>query len=299
MSQNKPEKKQKSRLWQFPWGYKESFLVAFFLLLTGFLIELIVGGGIRMPGWPVNIAIIIIFIIYFILIHYLVKHPIVRWLSSTQAAIAAVTSFTLMVLLLGFIPQGATEEPGLIDSLGLTHVTSSWPYLMSALYLLVVLGFTIVRRFKSFTIKNIAFNLNHIGLWIVVVAASLGSSDMWILKAQLEKEHPSVTAYDGSGKAFNMGFGMMLLDFTIEEYPAQVGIMRNDDYTLMIKKGGKLATIEEGTTEKIENFILSFEKYIPFARKYEDHYDTTSLTGGARAAYIKVQDAQGNDLAEG
>ena len=261
MSQNKPEKKKKSKLWQFPWGYRESFLIAFFLLLTGFLIELLLGGGVSMPAWPVNIAIILIFIIYFVLIHRMIKHPIVKWLSSTQAAIAAITTFTVMVLLLGFIPQGAmVQEPRLIDSLGLTNVTSSWPYLMSALYLLIVLGFTIVRRFSSFSIKNIAFLLNHIGLWIVVVAASLGSADMWKLSMQLEVNHPVMTAFDSHRNTYNMSFGMMLLDFDIEEYPPEVGLMRNADYTLKLEKGGKLATVEEGTTEKLDKYYLSFER---------------------------------------
>ncbi len=301
MSQDKTVKKQKSKLWQFPWGYRESFLIAFFLLLTGFLIELLLGGGVSMPAWPINIAIIIIFIIYFVLIHYLVKHPIVRWLSSTQAAIASVTTFTLMVLLLGFIPQGTSpmQEEGLVDSLGLTHVTSSWPYLMAAIYLLIVLGFTIVRRFTKFSVKNIAFLLNHIGLWLVIVAASLGSSDMWILTMQLEADHPVTTAYDSRGNAYNMGFGMMLQDFNIEEYPAEVGLMRNADRTLKMEKAGKLATVEEGTTEKLENYTIRFEKYIAFAAKYDDNYDTTSAVGSARATYVSVMDENDGIVAEG
>ncbi len=300
MSNNKPKQKQKTKLWQYPWEYRESFLVAFFMLLTGFLIELLVGGGIRMPGWPVNIAIIIIFVIYFFLVHSLIKHPIVRWLSSTQAAIASITAFTLMVLLLGFIPQGGNmQDPRLIDSLGLTHVISSWPYLMSALYLLIVLGFTIVRRFKTLTVKNFAFLLNHIGLWIVVVTASLGSADMWRLSMQLEKTHPVTTAYDSQGQAYNMGFGMLLLDFTIEEYAPQVGLMKNKDYTLQLEKGGKLATVEEGATGKLENYNLKFERYIDNARKYGDNYDTTAYPGGSHAVYIIAKDELNGHTVEG
>lgn len=300
MSKDIREPKQKTKLWKFPWGYRESFLVAFFLLLSGFLIELLIGGGTRMPAWPVNIAIIIIFIIYFILIHYLVKHPIVKWLSGTPAAIAAISTFTLMVLLLGFIPQTPSPtDPSLLDSLGLTNVTSSWPYLMSALYLLVVLGFTIVRRFKSFSIKNIAFLLNHIGLWIVVVTASLGSSDMWRLSMSLETRHPAYTAFDNKGQGYNMGFGMILLDFNIEEYPPEVGLMHNKDHTLKLEKGGKLATVEEGSTDILDNFTLTFEKYIPSARKYSDNYDTTSIPGGARAVYIIAKDESNGHTAEG
>ena len=240
-------------------------------------------------------------IIYFILIHLLVKHPIVKWLSSTQAAITSIASFTFMVLCLGFIPQGGhPQDPSLIDSLGLSHVTSSWPYLMSALYLLIVLGFTIVRRFNNFTIRNISFLLNHIGLWIVVVAASLGSADMWKLSMQLETNHPVMTAYDSKGNAYNMGFGMMLTDFQIDEYPPEIGLMRNNDHTLMLEKGGKLMVVEEGANQVLEGFTLDIEKYLPYAKKYEQNvYDTSSLQGSARAAYVKVKDENAKLVAEG
>lgn len=291
--------KSKTKLWEFPWGYRESFLVAVFMLMTGFVIELFSGGGVSMPAWPVNIAIIIVFIIYFLLVYYFIKHPIVKWLSSVPAAIASISVFTLMVLFMGFIPQGTSHEKDLLGMLGLRQITSSWPYLFSAFLLLIVLGFTIVRRFNSYSLKNIAFLLNHTGLWIVVVAASLGSSDMWRLSMQLETRHPVTTAYDARGQAYNMGFGMQLLDFNIEEYAPQVGLMRNADYTLQLEKGGKLATVIEGETGILQNYELTFQRYIDNARKYGEVYDTSSMPGGSHAVYIIAKDINSGKTTEG
>ena len=300
MSKDIRDKTKKSKLWQFPWRYRESFLIAIFMLLSGFLMQLIIGTGVRMPGWPLNIAIIVIFILYFILIHYLVKHPVIKWLSSTYAVIASVSAFTLMVMFLGFIPQVLNpDDIRLIDHLGLTQVTSSWAYLMSALYLLLVLGFTIMRRLNTFTLKNIAFLLNHIGLWLVVVSGSLGSADMWKLSMQLETKHPVIKAYDTRGNGYDMGFGIVLLDFQIDEYPAQLGVMNNEERKLIMQKGGKLATIEEGTTTSLENYTLTFERYIPYAGKYEDVYDTSSLAGAARAVYATAKDENTGQVFQG
>lgn len=294
------QSKKSRKLWQYPWGYSESFLLAIFLTMAGFLVQLILGSGVNMPPWPANIAIILIFIIYFILIHYLVKHPLVKWLSSTQAAIASISVFTVIVLLLGFIPQTPDPlNPSLADSLGLTRITSSWAYLMSALLLLVVLGFTIMRRMNSFSLKNISFLLNHLGLWIVIVAASLGSADMWKLSMQLEEKHPAITAYDGMGNTYNMGFGMMLLDFDIEEYPPELGLMDNHEYTLILEKGGKLATAIEGNTEQLDQYSLHFERVLQHARSYGEEYDTSSRPGSARAVYVKVTDANSDTIAAG
>lgn len=288
------------KLWQFPWKYKESFLIALFALILGFLLQLITGGGVNMPQWPMNIAIILIFILYFVLIHFLVKHPIVKWLSSIPAAIAAVSTYTLMVLFMGFIPQFPNwDDPSLFDILGFTSVTSSWAYLMVALYLLIVLGFTIMRRLNKFSIKNIAFLLNHIGLWIVVVAASLGATDMWRLSMQVDPSGKQNIAVDSKRLAWKMDFAMQLIDFHIEEHPPEVGLMRTKDYTLKLEKGGRLATVTEGETDILEGYTLSFEKYIPYARKYEETWDTSSYPGAARAVYIKVTDDQGSEVAEG
>lgn len=293
-------KKNDRKLWEYPWGYRESFLIAFILLFSGFLLELLTGSGVSMPSWPVNIAIIIVFIIYFILVQSFVRHPVITWLSSVPAAIASISIFTLMVLFLGFVPQGdALENPGILQKFGLTHVTASWPYLLAALYLLVVLGFTIVRRMNNFSIKNIAFLLNHTGLWIVVVSASLGSADMWRLSMQLESRHPVFTAYDSEGQAFDIGIGMQLLDFNIDEYPAEVGIIRNKDYSLKLEKGGQLPIVEEGTEVQVDDYILFFERYIGNARKYNGFYDTTGVPGGARAVHIHVKDLQGDSITAG
>ena len=80
-----------------------------------------------------------------------------------------------MVLLLGFIPQGKEELPGIVHLLGLSHVKQSWVFMLSGLYFLVCLGFVTLRRSRPLTRKNLGFLMNHGGLWIAVAAGSLGA----------------------------------------------------------------------------------------------------------------------------
>jgi hypothetical protein len=293
-------KKKKKALWKHPWGYRESFLMGFFLLLAGFMVEIIGSGSVRMPAWPMNLFIIIIIVAYFFLVHYFFRNPFVKWLSSVPAAIASISFFTLMVMLMGFIQQGsAYASDTWYGQLGLTRITSGWPYLFTAVYLLVVLGFTIVRRIRVFTLNNIAFLLNHAGLWVIVVAASLGSADMWRLSMQLNKRHPETTAYDGNRQAYDVGIGMLLLDFSIEEYPPEIGLMRNEDFTLRLEKGGRLAIVEEGGHDALENFALHFTDYIGNARYYDGAYDSSDMDGGARAVYVYATDMFSGDTLSG
>ena len=92
--------------WKFPWKFRESFIFSFWLLLVGFLLESITEGkGIVLPSWPFNFIIIISFITLIVFTYYLIKHPAIRWLSSIPAAISAISVFTFLILLMGFIPQ--------------------------------------------------------------------------------------------------------------------------------------------------------------------------------------------------
>ena len=287
--------------WQHPWGYFESFSISGMLILSGFLIQYLIGAGAVMPSWPLNLLVIIVFIAYYILIHYLIKHPVLTWLSSIPAAIASVSAFTVMVMLLGFIPQGVDESNlHFIDRIGLTSVTNSWAYLMSALYLLIVLGFTVMKRMNVLSLKNAAFILNHAGLWLVVVSASLGSADLWRLTMRLEAGQPVTRAIDSRGDAYELGFGIMLKDFSIEEYPPELVLINRGDYSPDIAKGGKLAVVEEGSGAQLENYSLTFERYLPYARMTGNNaYDTTSRNGATRAVFISATDMNTGDIFEG
>ncbi len=284
---------------QHPWGYPESFTIAFSTLILGFIIQAFTGTGVSLPGWPVNIIIAAIFILYIFLIHRFVKHPVVKWFSSPQAAIAAISVFTILVLLMGFIPQRQAEAPEFLRLSGLNFITRSWAYLMTALLLLIILGFTIIRRFLPITVKNMAFFLNHAGLWIVIVAASLGSADLWRLSLPVEEGGVSFTAYDVNNKAYRLPFAVKLIDFEIEEYSPRLGLMRNSDGTLKMKKGDKLFEVEKGKEGMLDQFKLFVVNYYENSRKDSLRYDTSSMVGAAPAALVVAIDTREKDTVLG
>ncbi|MBE9480419.1 MAG: cytochrome c biogenesis protein ResB [Bacteroidetes bacterium] len=291
---------QKRRFWQFPWGYKESFLISFGILISGFIIEYISDGkGISLPGWPINLIFILFFIVYFVFVYKYVKHPIVKWFSSTQAAISSISVLTFLILLMGFIPQENQNVMPFIRKIGLSHVTGSMPYFLCSFYLLVILGFTIVRRFLPFTIKNFAFFLNHAGLWIVVVAASLGSADLWRLNMQLVENKTNFVAYDTQRNPFKMPFALKLLNFSIEEYPPNIALMDNKSGSLKIKKGDKLIDVIKDTITRIENWEIVIDKYIESAIKDSAGYNTSSHVGAVPAVYLIAKNIQTKKIKDG
>ncbi|MBN2520625.1 MAG: hypothetical protein JXB17_08990, partial [Bacteroidales bacterium] len=174
----------KKPLWEQPWSYRESFLIAFEILLIGFIIEIISKGkGLSPISWPINLIGGLLFLSLILITHiFFRKRCFIKFLSGVPAAISSITIFCFLTLLLGFIPQNAEQTTRFIDIMGLTHLQHSYPFLFSALYLLFILGLTTLRRLSSINLKNTAFFLNHAGLWITLFAFALGSGDLLQLK---------------------------------------------------------------------------------------------------------------------
>ena len=75
---------------------------------------------------------------------------------------------------MGLTKQNNPDASAFMKMSGLDHVRSSYIFLLSGFYLLTTLGLVILRRITPIRYRNIGFTLNHLGLWIIVMAGSLG-----------------------------------------------------------------------------------------------------------------------------
>lgn len=272
------------------WNFRESFIISIGILLLGFVIELLLHGkSILIPSWPYNFLIIVIFITVLILCHRYVKHPIIRWFSSIPAAIASISTFTLLVLLMGFIKQDVPSSSALINNLGLTHIARCWAYLLQTLFFLTILGFTIIKRIPFITLKNLAVVLSHVGLWILIVAASLGTSDLQEYQMPVEEHQTSNIAYDDNNNPHTMPFSIELLDFRIDEYPPQLVLLDKNNQVIRDKNGAHEFPIKEGANYKIQDWQITVTKYIESSRPEGEGYSPTSEKGGTPSAFIEVR----------
>lgn len=270
---------------QFPWNYKEGITIAAGLLALGFIIEFSTGSkGLTIPSWPTNLFILLLFAGYVVAFQIFVKHPIKKWLSSTPAAITAISVFAFLTLLMGFIPQSEKSSTGFLSQAGLTHINRSWPFMLCSFNLLLVLSFTIIRRLRPFSIKNVAFTMNHLGLWIVIVAASLGSSDSVKLSMMLTGKASNV-AYNADGQAFETNIRLKLLKFSIDEYPPQLGLVDARTNKLVSDKKD-LPEVKKGHKAIMGNWTVSILDYIENAQKDSSGFLPSATYGSAPAALI-------------
>ncbi len=279
---------QKRKFGQFPWKYRESFTIALSLVVIGIIIELFKGGqGIAMPVWPVNLLMLLLFVAYIIIFHFLVDHPVKKWLSGVPAAVSSITAFTLLTLVMGFVRQGENNSTGLLSKTGIHHIVSSWPYLLCSLYLLFVLSFTIIRRALPLTLKNIAFVLNHLGLWILVVSASLGSADAIKLGMTLTGDQATFAAFDHKGNAYNPGFALQLLRFNIDEYPPELGIIDTRTGSLLNPKQHLMKSAKSAKAD-FGQWTLEVSEFFAGAQKDSAGFYASNAYGNAPAAFVSA-----------
>ncbi len=277
------------------WGYSESFTFSFGLIIAGFLIEYFTTGKTIIPEWPVNLFVIIGYIVFTVVLYFFVKGNTVKWLVSIPSAIASVSAMTLIVLFMGFIPQ--EDVAGQFSTeIGLTHITRSWPYLLVALYLLTVLTFSIYKRLtKPVTLKKVAYLLNHGGLWIVIVSASLGTADLKRLNMYLEEGGTQQVAVDASKNQYRVPFEITLHDFVMDEYPPKIAIYSNITGELLkTKKDLNPVSIKDDLKTNIGKWEIEVLEYYPDAIPAEKGFKASEQRGATPAALISATNAEKN-----
>lgn len=293
--------RKKKKLWDHPWAYKESFVIAGLLLLLGFIIELFsLDYGVKAPSWPVNFYILLAYINVIVLAHYLYReNRIVRWLGQVPAAVSSITVFTVLILLMGFTKQEDTGAGDLVQRLGLSHVTKSWPYLIVSLYFLTTLGFVTLRKTIPFKWKNAGFLLNHLGLFILIVAASLGTGDLMRLQMHLDEGKTTDIAQDHQKNTYKMPFAIHLEDFFIEEYPPKAGIVNMYEGGIAGKEHESYFEVNEGFEGGIDQVKFKITKYLPDAAPFEERYVEYIGDGSAPAAFVVITNSKGDSIGSG
>jgi hypothetical protein len=166
--------------------------------------------------------------------------------------------------------------------------------------MLAILGFTVVRRFLPFNIKNLAFTMNHAGLWLVIAAASMGSGDMYRLTLEARYGQMNNSAFDKKNRVYQVPFTIKLNNFDIEFYNPNLAIYDNKAEKLILDKAEKLETAEQGAIYNWHDWQFKIEKYLPWALK-----DTTSfkaadtIMGSGPAGYIKGVNKKTGEKVEG
>ncbi|MFV0564802.1 MAG: cytochrome c biogenesis protein ResB [Flavobacteriaceae bacterium] len=276
-------------LWEAPWGYVESFIISLGLVFAGLALEV---STPNLSGatlvFPYNLYILLGYCaVLFIVYKWLGHLQFVRWLSKVPAAITSISAITLLVLIMGIVPQTESEN-GLVNGLGLNHITTNWVFILIMLVLLSNLGLVAIKRIAQFKIKNTGFILNHLGLFIALTAGMLGSGDLQRLTITTTENQPSWIAEDAQGNKLELPFAFFLNDFTIEEYAPKLALVHNNTGDIYNNKGENLFLIENDKTYNLGDYQVKINSLLETAGRIGEKYVFVNEMGSPPAAHITV-----------
>ncbi|MFO8054508.1 MAG: cytochrome c biogenesis protein ResB [Bacteroidales bacterium] len=269
------------------------------ILIAGFMLEYFSNSSsLAMPSFPLNLIIVVLFTGYLIFTYFIFKNTaVITVLTGIPMTIAAISAYTFLSLIMGFIAQ----EPHPIETinkLGLTHIKASYPFMLSSILLLMILGYTIIKRMtQKMTIRNLAFFLNHAGLFIIILAGSAGTGDMLRISVPVEEGDISSIGVDEHNQKYKLPFQMKLNDFQIEEYPPEMILYNRKSGEAISPEDGKLPRIHANKTGKLRHLEFHVEQYYEKAVFKDSLFIESDTFGSVHAAKVKV--FHNNDTVEG
>ena len=271
-------------MWKQPWGYAEGWVICAGLLITGFGLQLITGPvQAGLFQYPVNVAGGLIFLLV-LCIGFVVgrKITVVQWFSGLTASITSLSALLSVVLVMGFVGPG------------IERITMSWPFILLFLYFLFVLGFVTLKRIVSFRWRDVPFMLNHVGLFITLLAAILGNGDLRRLRMTVPLENPEWRASDKKNEMIELPLAIELRSFTIDEYPPKLMLIDNTTGKVLPEKQPENILVEEiPLAGNLQGWKVEVTRSLPMAACVMGQ-DTINFVefhseGATTALYVKAR----------
>lgn len=299
--------KKKRAIWQFPWQYKESIAIVLGIIIVGFLLQLTIGNfNFYLFHAPVNILVGVALVLIVAGLSFIKKNSFVKWLSSVPLSVTLLGSLFVLTVIMGLTPQFAKvnihlhihwgEASGsdifnyIITRLGLKQMTSSWAFVFVYSFTLLSLGLVIARRLHRFKWKDYGFYLNHIGLWLFLFAAGIGSADMLRYVMYVEEGETEWRVYDNNENVLELNIAIQLHDFIMEEYPPKLAVINK--YTGDAQPEGRphYHQIEPNRkSDQLAGWELQIDEYIHEAvRKTDTTFQAIPMSGSMPAAKVRM-----------
>ena len=281
---------QQKNFWSTPWSYKQGFLIAFTLPVIGLLLEFVLRGApINIPSFPYNAILLALFLLLIVALSWFKrKSAFVKFVSSIPASVSSIVVFTLIVLLMGIIPQ-TTSTQNWITVLGLNHILHNVMFMFSFIYLVTILSFTTFKKIIPFKWKNISFILNHAGLLIVLTGGVLGTADMYRLKMVCEYNTPVWFGTDREGNQFELPLALELQRFDIEYYEPEIVLLDNKTEEILKIKPNPDAFVERDKTIQLnENYAITVDTFYLHTFESNQKFYPVESIGSTQAAKITV-----------
>ena len=245
---------------------KEGFVFGAGLILVGLALQFSV-GPIHWSdfAFPINLIFLIVFLLILVLAYWLRRRVrLFSFLLTAEAAVPTLIYAAALTVVMGLTRQVSAHERA-IDPIGLTQMLSFWPFVLVYLLLATIVGLITLRQILHFRLRELPSLLSHVGLFLVIVTATLGSADMERVKLTATTDMPEWRATHEQGFV-ELPLAIQLEKFTIDEYPPKLLIINSQTGKSVPAKNPEIALIDKHFREgSILKWRIRVLKNLPLA----------------------------------
>lgn len=256
---------------------KEGFLIGGGILLAGLLLQLVAGPvNWSFFAWPVNI-IVLVLILSLIGLMYVLRGNIhaFEWMMHYGAAVPSLVYPLSLTIVMGLTVQ--VEKGGIP---GISRMLEFWPFVLSWTWMMLIAGLTSLNRIIHFKVREIPFILNHLGVFIAIVTATLGNGDKKEVNMIVSEGETEWHATDAEGGIFDPGIAIELHDFIMDVYQDGSPKRFASDITVYTRDGKNIrGTVDVNKPLKVGGWKI-----------YQYGYDVASGTGSTYSEFLMVKD---------
>lgn len=275
-------------MWQLPWGFRESIATAVGVIIIGVSLQLAVGSfNFYLLSQPVNLVVAIVIIILSTVCGLASrKSQLAKWIAGVPLSTSLICALLGLSAIMGLVLQQSEST----TTIGLDSMTSNWAFVLIYTMVLIALGSVIVRRATHFKIKDYAFYLNHLGLWILLASSGLGYSDMERYIMHIQEGETEWRVYDANNTIKELPIAIKLLDFDMEVYPPKLAIIDRATGAVQPEESPQFLQLDnEVISEVINGWHIEVKEYIHNAvRNSDSTYRAMPMAGATPAANITV-----------
>ena len=281
------------------WKMKEGFVTGAGLILVGLALQYSVGPlDWSAFAFPINAICLVLYLAFLALI-YALRHRVrlFSFFFTTEAAVPTLVYAALLTVALGLTRQVAPHERA-IDPIGLTRMLSFWPFVLIYGRLTGIVGLIAIRQILHFRLRELPSLLSHLGVFIAIVAATLGSADMERVKLTASMDMPEWRATHEQG-FLELPLAIQLEKFTIDEYPPKLLIINSKTGKSIPAKNPEIVLVDKHFREgKLLKWRIRVRQNLPLAAPVVTSdtvkYVGWGSSGAVTALLVEAQPMEGD-----
>nr|WP_311448090.1 cytochrome c biogenesis protein ResB [uncultured Porphyromonas sp.] len=278
---------------------KEGFVTGAGLILVGLALQYSVGPiDWSAFAFPINAICLVLYLAFLALI-YALRHRVrlFSFFFTTEAAVPTLIYAALLTVAMGLTRQVAPHERA-IDPIGLTRMLSFWPFVLIYGRLTGIVGLIAIRQILHFRLRELPSLLSHLGVFIAIVAATLGSADMERVKLTASMDMPEWRATHEQG-FLELPLAIQLEKFTIDEYPPKLLIINSKTGKSIPAKNPEIVLVDKHFREgKLLKWRIRVRQNLPLAAPVVTsdtvRYVGWGSSGAVTALLVEAQPMEGD-----